>query len=133
MSQENVDAARALVDAVNRRDQATYVALCDPEIEWTPSPEWPEAGTVRGREAVWEFFLQLDEPWEDGNYEVVEIVDFGDDKVAGRLRRSLRGRASALNVEFDYWGAMRFRDGKALRCGLFRTRREALEAIGAQG
>jgi hypothetical protein len=42
MSQENVEIGRQLADAVNRRDKAASLALCDPELEWVPPANWPE-------------------------------------------------------------------------------------------
>jgi hypothetical protein len=44
MSQENVERAYRAVDAFNRRDLGSYLALIDPEVEFTPyealRPTW---------------------------------------------------------------------------------------------
>jgi ketosteroid isomerase-like protein len=34
MSQENVELARQIMDALSRRDLSRLIALSDPEIEW---------------------------------------------------------------------------------------------------
>jgi hypothetical protein len=47
-----VESVRRAVDAFNRRDSATWLALCDPDIEWRPLAEWPESAPIRGAEAV---------------------------------------------------------------------------------
>jgi ketosteroid isomerase-like protein len=36
MSQENVELNRRVIDAFNRRDLADYLALTDPNVEFTP-------------------------------------------------------------------------------------------------
>jgi ketosteroid isomerase-like protein len=60
MSEESAESVRRAVDAFNRRDRATWLALCDPDIEWRPPAEWPESAPIRGAEAVWDFMIQLD-------------------------------------------------------------------------
>jgi len=130
MSQENVEIGRLLADATNRREKAAFLALCDPEIEWVPPAEWPETATIRGPEAVWDFMVQLDEPWEEGPYELLEVVDGGSDKVAWHLRRQVRGKTSGVDAAFDYWTVTTFRDGKVVRFEWFQDRGQALEAGG---
>jgi len=130
MSQENVEIGRRILDAYNRRDKAAYFALCDPELEWVPPAEWPEAAPVRGREAVWHFIVELDEPWERGVYELVEVIDVTDDKIVAQLRRKVRGKTSGLDAEFERWNLVTFRHGKQLRSEWFAGRADALAAAG---
>jgi hypothetical protein len=52
MSEENVELAWTAMEAFNRRDRDTWLALNDPELEFRADPEWPESGTVTGREVV---------------------------------------------------------------------------------
>ena len=59
MSQENVEIARQMIDAFNRRDRDAWLLLNDPEVEFRADPEWPESETVRGRDAVHPFFSVL--------------------------------------------------------------------------
>jgi ketosteroid isomerase-like protein len=131
MSEERVEVARRILDALNRGDRDIWLELCDPEIEWNPPAEWPESGGIRGREAVWEFVATLNEPWEQGDYEIAEIVDPGGDKLAARLHRTMRGKASGLVAEFDYWTVLTFRADKLSRCQWFSDRADAESASGA--
>jgi ketosteroid isomerase-like protein len=129
MSQENVEAMRRGFDAFARGDKAAWFETCDPEVEVAPVGDWPETDRIRGREAAWDFFVAADEPWEPGQYELVEVIDAGD-KVLARQRRDLRGKASGAEVKYDYWLVFTFRDAKALRLEWFADRTEALEAAG---
>jgi ketosteroid isomerase-like protein len=59
---ENLEALRRALDAFNRRDRAAWLAVNDPDFEAVPSRNWPEAVSIRGGEAVWDFLIQTDEP-----------------------------------------------------------------------
>lgn len=129
MSQENVEKMRRAFDAFARRDKTAWLELSDPELELAPVGDWPETDPIRGGEAAWDFLVAADEPWERGSYELVEVIE-GDDKVMARQRRDLRGKASGVEVKYDYWLVVTFRDGRALRVEWFEARHEALEASG---
>jgi ketosteroid isomerase-like protein len=129
MSEENVKRLHRAFDAFTRRNKVAWLELCDPDLEWAPVGDWPETNPIRGREAVWDFIVAADEPWERGTYEVVEVID-GDDMVVSHLRRDLRGKSSGVEVEYDYWLVLVFRDGKAFRAEFFADRDTALEAAG---
>ena len=128
MSQENVEKVQRSLDAFYRGDKAAWRELTAPDIEAVPVGDWPE-GRLRGQDAVWDFLVASDEPWEPGPYELAEVVD-GDRTVAIRLHRHLRGTASGVEVDYDYWAVFTFRDGRAIRVEWFEARAEALEAAG---
>jgi ketosteroid isomerase-like protein len=132
VSQANVDRFLESLDAFNRRDKAAFLALCDPEYENVPPDNWPETASIRGPEAIWDFFIAGQEPWEESSFEVGEIIDAGDDKVVAEQRAEMQGKASGANVPWIYWHVVTLRDGKALRSEWFVTRAEALEAAGLQ-
>ena len=130
MPQENVDVARKALDAFNRRDRAAWLALCDPEFENFPPRDWPESEPIRGPEAVWDFFVEAQDAWDEGPFEFVDLIDAGNDKVVADVRREVRGKASGASVEWSYWQVVTFRNGKVLRMEWFAYRAEALEAVG---
>jgi ketosteroid isomerase-like protein len=132
MSRENVESMRKALDAVNRHDRAAWLALCDPALLNVPPRDWPESDPNRGREAVWDFFVQANEQWEDAAYEFGELIDAGDDKVVAQVRGEMRGKASGAGVPWIFWQVVTFRNGKALRFEWFADRAEALEAAGLQ-
>ena len=128
MSQENVERMHQVVAAFGRGDKETWRGLCHDDIEVVPIGDWPEA-RIRGREAVWDFLVATEEPWEPGPYELDEVAD-GGDHVAARTRRDLRDKSSGVEVEFDLWAVLTFRDGKVTRVEWFEDRQAALEAAG---
>jgi hypothetical protein len=49
------------------------------------------------------FMVELDEPWEPGEYEIAELIDYDNDKVVMHVQRHVRGRTSGVEADFDYW------------------------------
>jgi ketosteroid isomerase-like protein len=128
MARENVESVKRSLETFAKRDRAGWSELCASEVEAVPVGEWPK-GEIRGREAVWDFLLAADEPWEPEAFEDTEISD-GPDTVATRMRRKLRGRSSGAEVDYDYWAVFTFRSGKGIRVQWFDERVEAHEAAG---
>jgi ketosteroid isomerase-like protein len=130
MSQENVELARQLIEAFNRRDLAAMTDRFNPEIEWMPvGPAAVERAVYRGRDEVSDGFATTWETWEVFHLEEHEAHDLGD-SVLWLGRAQLKGGAS--HVELDQEFAVRFLidGGKIARIEGSRTWQEALEAAG---
>ena len=130
MSQENLDAAQKSLDAFNRRDRAAWLALNDPDTVGVPPPDWPESNPIRGREAVWDFYVENIEAFREGALENTELIEVGHDKVVAHVQGELQGKTSGASVAFDFWTVGTYRDGQALRIEWFAEREQALEAVG---
>jgi ketosteroid isomerase-like protein len=90
---ENVELARRAYEAFRRRDRTTWLARHDVDFELEPTPDWPEP-TVRGREAGWDFYVNMFDaferaPIEPGDF---QLADAGNDKVLIHHRADVRGR-----------------------------------------
>jgi ketosteroid isomerase-like protein len=131
MSRENVERVRQSLEAFARRDKPAWAALTHPEAEAIPIGDWPET-EIRGRDAVWDFLVSVDEPWEPGQWELTEAVEQGN-RVVARQRRDLRGKVSGVEVAYDYWVVFTFDEGLSRRAEWFETRTEALKAAGLSG
>jgi ketosteroid isomerase-like protein len=133
MSQENVEIARRVVDAWNRRDLEAILALGDPDGEFVNSPTAVEPGTRRGSDEIaavaraqWEILL-------DARQEIDRIYDRGDEIIVlGRLSRRMPG--SEARIEDRSLASFKFHDGKVTRLqvlGFGATEvQEALKAAG---
>jgi ketosteroid isomerase-like protein len=89
MSQENVEIVRQAMEAIQRRDRTTYLALHDKDYEVVPTRDFPQAG-VRGPEAAWDFYVEAAEAFERLPLEDAELVDAGADKVLVHQQYDLR-------------------------------------------
>jgi ketosteroid isomerase-like protein len=131
MSHENVDLYHQAVDAFNRRDLGAYLALQDPEVEFTPYEVWVQGGEpYRGHAGVRSW-------WEDSFAvfpdlrvaEIYEVRDLGDRLfVHGRI--SGQGAGSGAAIERKMWTALEWRNKKAVWWCVFGSEAEALEAAG---
>jgi len=127
MSQDNVDKARAFIEAYNRRDFDAAVESFDPEIDWVlPAHQSSDSG--RGPDEVRRFWEGLDETFEELRLDPQEFVDDGD-QVATRLRYYGRGKGSGIVVEGElYHQVVTFRNGRMVRIEYFTDWDQALEA-----
>ena len=97
MSQENVEIVRAAIDAGNRQDIETVLALMGPEPEWVNSPTALEPGVRRGRDEVAAVMRALSESLPEARWEVDRIYDRGEEVIAlGRLSRRMPGSDARL-------------------------------------
>ena len=97
MSQENVENLRQSMEAFDRRDRPAWLALRDEDYEVVPSGAWPEADVIHGREAAWDFYVEVVEAFERRAVSDVALVDVGADRVLVHQRNDMRGRTSGAS------------------------------------
>jgi ketosteroid isomerase-like protein len=130
MSQKNVEIVRRGHETFNRRDLDAYLALHDPDVEFTPYERAIEGlGPYRGGDDVrrwWEEALQI---LPDFSVELHEARDLGDQVL---VHGSLRGHGAGSGAAFEraYWGLFRLCEGRVVWWHAFETESEALEAAG---
>ena len=131
MSQENVQIIRVLIDAFNRRDYTAVLDAIDPEVEWHPPPDIPNAAVAIGRDALIANFQDWFGAWEDYRTVPEEILDGSDDTVVMCARESARGKGSGIEMRSRrVFGVFQLRDGKVVRQQAYLDRAEALRAAG---
>jgi ketosteroid isomerase-like protein len=130
MSAENVEIVRRLYERT-LRDGSALAEFLDDEVEWELGefrmPDWAE--TVHGPAAVLEFFHRWTAPFDEWGWEVIEVIDAGDDVVA-HLRQWGRGKSSGATVDTLFWQVWTLRGGKAIRGRHYTERKSALRAAG---
>jgi uncharacterized protein len=129
MSEENVEAVRAVYERWSEGDLRASIELLDPQVVLVLRPEFPDAGTYTGIEAVEAYTRGLLEPWTHFTIEAEEIIAAGDSVLAG-VRQSGVGSSSGIPTELRYFMLWTFRGGRVIRLESIRERAEALEAAG---
>jgi ketosteroid isomerase-like protein len=133
MSQENVESVRRGIDAFNRRDFDTALAVLREDVTWERFLSRAEADTpvVRGKaelRAVWE--SQVDAV--DIRAEAEEFIPVGDHKVVVPLRLLTHGRGSEISLTADVVWVWTFDDdGLGVSVEAFESREEAIRVAGA--
>jgi ketosteroid isomerase-like protein len=133
MSQENVEVVRRLFDAAARRDTDTLLDLYDPYIVWDASRTERGAITgkvVQGRDALLNWLREWYDPWETLDDILEELIDAGQQRVVSVMVQRGRGRVSGVEVENRLGTVWTIQDGKVIRAVWFRSREDALEAVG---
>jgi ketosteroid isomerase-like protein len=131
MAQENIEALRAQVEALNRGDLDAWLEGFDREVEFREPPEWPGGEEGTGREAALATMLRAMEDAEDLNIEIERIEELDrPDRLFLTTHVTARGKGSGIPVDFNRYDVITMRDGKILRAEIYLNRDQALEAAG---
>ena len=130
MSEENVELARAYVEAFNEGGLDATEHLRHPQIEVFDPPELPDADRYVGEAAVRERVESYLAVGWNGQFSVQEYIDAGDEVV---VIWHMTGQAALGGVPLDVPAVGHiyyFEEGKARRIRQYLTRAEALKAAG---
>jgi ketosteroid isomerase-like protein len=129
MSPLNVEAVKRVYERWSQGDFATSIDVMDPLVLLVMRPEFPDAGTYLGIDAVLGYTRGFLDPWPRIAIEAEEITEAGDTVVVA-VRQSGVGSESGAATEFGYFHVWWFRGCKAIRLETFRELAEAVEAAG---
>ena len=131
MSRENVEALplEAAWEAISHMDADALVALCDPGVRFESRITAVEDATYLGHEGARRYIANLAEAFEWIEVERFDVVEDRDRAVFTNRFRA-RGRGSGVEVEQQYFLAVKGRGGRLLWWGFFDSRSAALEAVG---
>jgi ketosteroid isomerase-like protein len=129
MSQENVEIALTAVDAWNRGDRETWLALWAEEAEFYPLRAQLEGEPYWGHDGLNRFLAEMTEEWEGVRFEIDETRDAGE-QVVGTGRFRARGRASGVELDVPLGVLTTVRYGKIVYARFFSEPADALAAAG---
>ena len=134
MSEENVDIARAAIEAAQRRPTPDYEAinaLFHPDHEFLPRDVGLGGEVRRGAQGYREWLASASEAveWEST---LAEIAEIDDERVLAVTPAKFRGTQSGARTEQRNGIVMTVRSGKVVRTEVYRSREEALEAAGLE-
>jgi ketosteroid isomerase-like protein len=131
MSDENVEAVRAVYEGWQNGNFQAGVDLYDPQALLVMGEGFPESGSYHGPEGIGEYMRAFLEAWEKVTIEAEDLVDAGDSVVATVVQRGA-GRGSGATAELRYFQVWTFRAGRVIRLDVLRDRAAALEAAGVR-
>ena len=133
MSQENVELAQAAFAAWNAGDMDAVFAYFHPEIVYHPRADEPDPSPHVGRDAYVRLTSGFVDSFSESTFEVLELIDAGDHVIASTVLRVVlhgQGNASGAGVSDTYVFVYKVRDGLVVEGWEYRTKQEALEAVG---
>jgi ketosteroid isomerase-like protein len=140
MSQENVENARAAFAAWNARrgepDLAGVFAHFHPELVYHPRADEPDPSPHVGRDAYERLVHGFVDSFSEVRLDVLELIDAGDYVIASTVLHAVlheQGSASGAGVSDTYVFLYKLRDGLVVEGWEYRTKQEALEAVGLSG
>src|SRR6266566_3235276 len=129
MSEENVRLVYEVIDAFNRRDLDAYLALMDPEVEFTPYEVWVQGGQpYRGHAGIRRWWNDTFQVLPDLKAEVYEVRDLNDRTFVNGCLRG-QGVGSGAPIERTMWLAIEWREGMEVWWCAFGSEAEALKAV----
>jgi ketosteroid isomerase-like protein len=130
MSQENVEVARQMIQARNRRDIDKMDELGAEDMEWAPaSPAAVERAVYRGRAEIRQGLMAVWETWEVFRFEEHEIRDLGDSVLwLGTVHA--KGTSSALELDQEFANHISVGNGKVTRAFAFLSWQDGLASAG---
>jgi ketosteroid isomerase-like protein len=135
MSQKNVEVVRTSFEAFARGDFDDAFSSYDPDTEWCTAVDEPDRRTYRGLPALNAFMESLAEPWVDRFAATMEFEAFidGGDWVVVPWSARVRGRGSGISIEISETYAVQVHEARIVRVEEYRTKEQALEALGLSG
>ena len=131
MSEENVERARQIMEAVAERDLQRLLSLTDPQVEWHSFFDLGEKGTYRGHDGMRRYVSDLHDAWEIIRPEVDDTLCVGDVVVlVGRVH--YRGRDSGVEADAPAGWIFKFDRGRLTLFQAFNEPERVLEATGRQ-
>ena len=129
MSQQNVETVRGLFGAWARRDLDEALAPMDEGGEWQMAEDEPDARTLYGHAAVRSMVEGWAEPFDEFSGAPQEFIDAGEHVVVPLVFLA-RPRGSDASVTIEETQVYTLRAGVVVRVREYRTKAEALQAIG---
>jgi ketosteroid isomerase-like protein len=136
VSQENVELARAAFAAWNREDWDAVFTHFHPELVYHPRADEPDPSPHVGRDAYERLVYGFIDSFSEVTLEVLELIDAGDHVIAATILHAVphgQGSVSGAGVSDTYVFVYKQRNGLFVEGWEYRTKQEALEAVGLSG
>jgi ketosteroid isomerase-like protein len=129
MSDQRVETVKRIYEGWADGDFKTGASHYDDQVLFVLGPEFPDAGSYLGTEALADYTRDLLKHWTRFTVEAERIVGTGDSVLADILQRGV-GESSGIETEIRYFQLWSFRGEKVIRIEGFRERADALDAAG---
>jgi ketosteroid isomerase-like protein len=129
MSQENVEIVRGGFERLNAGEPD--FSIYHPALVYHPRADEPDPSPHIGREAFERLALGFLESFPYLEFDVEELIDARELVIASTVMHG-RGAASGASVDDAYVFVYKLRDGLVVEGWEYKTRQEALKAVGLE-
>lgn len=129
MSQQDLEHVRTIFETFTAETWQALLENYDPGFVYHPRADEPDASVKANREAFAELVRGWLETFPQITFDVHELFEAGGHVIAVTTLHG-RGSASGLEVNDDYVFVYKVRDGLVVEGREYRTKDEALSALG---
>lgn len=129
MSEQNVEAVRAIYERWAEGDFGAGVELYDSDTVLVQGPDFPESGEYFGLAGFRRYMRLFLSSYSHVTIAAVELIECGDNVVV-EVFQSGAGAGSGAFTDFRYFHLWTFNGPKVARLENFRDRASALQAAG---
>jgi ketosteroid isomerase-like protein len=127
-----VDVVRTWLEAWNARGELD-LSLFHPELVYHPRADEPDPSPHVGRDAYERLIRGFVESFSEVRFDLLEVIEAGDYVITSTVLHAMphgQENASGRGVSDTYVFVNKLRDGLVVEGWEYRTREEALEAVG---
>lgn len=128
MPQQNVEIIRGLYERFNREGIDAVTQLAEPNIEFVPPHNWPDAPTLHGIDAIARMASDWIETFDEFRIDAECFIDPGEDRVVVFVRDRGRIHGTATEIDNAFIHIWTLRAGKIVRWQSFTDEAQAREA-----
>ena len=125
-----LEIVRAAFAAWNAGDTEALFAHFHPELVYHPRADEPDPSPHVGRNAYERLARDFAESFSEVTYEVLELIDAGDHVIVSTVLHAVPHGQGSASVRDTYVFVHKLRDGLVVEGWEYRTKQEALEAVG---
>jgi ketosteroid isomerase-like protein len=130
MAKEALEVVREQCEAMAANDWSNPGKTLDPDVvQYGTRGGIDQDRVIRGREAVLDYWREIQQAWAGLEIEIEQLLDAGD-KIVVFMRETARSRHSDLDVHTDTAMVSTVRNGMIVEVRGYMDRDEALEATG---
>ena len=134
MSHENVERIRRLHERTYTHadwpdTRESFLAIAHPDLIYHPRSDEPDPSPSVGRDAYERLIYGFVEALTEITFDILELIDAGDLVIASTVLHG-RGSASGADVNEPYVFVYKLRDGLIVEGWEYRTKQDALGAVG---
>lgn len=129
MSQENAEIVSAAFERLNAGEPD--LSMFHPALVYHPRSDEPDPSAHVGRDAFERLLDGFLESFRDLAFDVLELIDAGDRVIVSTVMHG-RGAASGASVDDAYVFVYKLQHGLVVEGWEYRTRQEALKAVGLE-
>ncbi len=130
MPSEKIEVVKRAFEAWERGEVGDVLGLMADDLVTYRAD--PDGATYHGKEGFFEALAEWTEGFSEWSVEPEEFREAGGCVIA-RVRQRIRGQASGIAIEEDFWFVFEVRGGTVAKLSFYIREHEALKAAGAPG